>query len=458
MTETLDKSAREQALHILYRVETKGAYVSHLLAETTGSERGVAHSRDRALLEQLVKGTLDWRGRIDAVLGGVVKGGIGPLTPWIRTILRLGTYQILFLDRIPPEVAVHESVELAKRYGHRGTTALVNAVLRKVAAQARAGTTPAPVPADGQQDEAEAIAATYSHPLWMVRRWIEQLGIEETIRLCTTNNRAWPLCLLTNTLKISTPDLRRALHAAGVDLHPAPYHPDCTIVDALPRDARLHELSAYRDGLFLVQDESSAFVARLVAPQPGEFVVDMCSAPGGKTANMALLMRNQGRILAVDLHSKRLSVVEANCERLGISIVETVSADGRSVRLDGAADRVLVDAPCSGLGVLGRRSDARWNKSEEDLPRLRALQQEILRQAATLPRVGGRLVYSTCTIDPEENEGIVREFLRDNPTYRAIETSDGLPSALVDEHGYYHTWPHRHGMGGAFGAAMVKVA
>jgi len=461
MTERRHKSAREQALHVLYRVETKGAYVGRLLAETRGAARDNDHGRDQALLEQLVKGTLDWRGRIDAVLDGVVKGGISSLTPWIRNILRLGTYQILFLDRIPPEVAVHESVELAKRYGHRGTIGLVNAVLRKVAAQAQAGTTPGPVPAGEQQDEAEGIAAMYSHPLWMARRWIEQLGAAETIELCRTNNQAWPLCLLTNTLKISTPDLRRALHAEGLECHPAPYHPDCTIVDALPHDIRLNELSAYRDGLFLVQDESSAFVARVVDPQPGEFVVDLCSAPGGKAANMAMLMRDQGRILAVDLHPKRLGMVEANRARLGVSIVETVSADGRSVQLDRPADRVLVDAPCSGLGALGRRSDARWNKSEDDLPRLRALQLELLRHAATLLRVGGRLVYSTCTIDPEENEGIVREFLRDNTAYRAIEASDGLPclpSALVDEHGYYHTWPHRHGMGGAFGAAMIRVA
>jgi len=267
--------------------------------------------------------------------------------------------------------------------------------------------------------------------------------------------------LLTNTLKIGTPALRRALQTAGLACHPAPYHPDCTIVDALPHDRRLNELSAYHDGLFLVQDESSAFVTRVVDPQPGEFVVDLCSAPGGKAANMAMLMRNQGRILAVDLHPKRLGVVAANGARLGISIVETVGADGRVAHVDRPADRVLVDAPCSGLGTLGRRSDARWNKSEDDLPRLRALQLELLWHAATLLRPGGRLVYSTCTIAPEENEGIVREFLRDNPTYRAIDASDGLPdlpSALVDEQGYYHTWPHRHGMGGAFGAALVRGA
>ena len=461
MAEGRHKSAREQALHILRRVETQGAYVGRLLAETRGAEQHDDHDRDRALLEQLVKGTLDWRGRIDAVLNDVVKGGIDSLTPWIRNILRLGTYQILFLDRIPPEAAVHESVELAKRYGHRGTVGLVNAVLRKVAAQAKAGTTPGPVPAGERQDEAEGIAATYSHPLWMVRRWIEQLGAEETIALCMINNQAWPLCLLTNTLKIDTPDLRRALQAEGLECHAALYHLDCTIVDALPHGIRLNRLSAYRDGLFLAQDESSAFVARVVDPQPGEFVVDLCSAPGGKAVNMAMLMRDQGRILAVDLHPKRLDMVEANRERLGVSIVEAAGADGRSVQLDRPADRVLVDAPCSGLGALGRRSDARWNKSEGDLPGLRALQLELLRHAATLLRPGGRLVYSTCTIDPEENEGVVQEFLRDNTSYRAIEASDGLPvlpSALIDDHGYYHTWPHRHGMGGAFGAAMIKIA
>lgn len=449
MSAMRDQNVREQALQILYRVETQQAYATRLLAQVTAGA-----PRDLALLQQLVKGTLDWRGAIDGVLDPVVKGGLAALTPWIRNILRLGAYQILYLDRIPPEVAVSEAVELAKRHGHRGTVGLVNAVLRKVVAQRSSGTVPTP---GAPPDDAATIAVTYSHPAWLVQRWVTQLGPEATAALCAANNRAWPLSLRTNTLKVATDELRRRLHDEGLALHPAQYHPDCTIVDHLPSGRRLHELATYRAGLFQVQDESAAFVADLVDPQPGELVVDLCSAPGGKTTHLAALMGDRGRIVAVDPHAGRLRLVQENCARLGISSVDGLVADGRSVQLERPADRVLVDAPCSGLGALGRRSDARWNKSEDDLSRLHALQVELLEHAATLLKPGGRLVYSTCTVEPLENDGTVEAFLRAPPEHHVLRPSSRIPAALVDDNGYYRTWPHRHGMGGAFGTILINA-
>ncbi|MDQ2714519.1 MAG: 16S rRNA (cytosine(967)-C(5))-methyltransferase RsmB [Chloroflexota bacterium] len=444
-----NKSAREMALQILYRIETKKAYSTVLLDQAANDQNW---DGNQALLRQLVKGTLEWRGKIDSVLEQVVKGDLDSLTPWIRNILRLATYQILFLDRIPPEVAVNESVELAKRYGHRGTVRLVNAVLRKVVAQRQQKVAPPIV----EQDPADYIAINFSHPKWMVQRWIQQLGAEETIELCMANNQAGHLCLRTNTLKGSTSDLRMQLEKEGIDFRPAQYAPDCTIVTKLPRTTRLNQLSSYCNGLFQVQDESSALIAYLVDPQPGECIVDLCSAPGGKTTHCAALMQNQGRILAVDLHRHRLHLIQTNAKRLGITMIEEVCADGRTLHLDHLADRVLVDAPCSGLGVLGRRSDARWNKAESDLQGLRVLQLELLQHASTLVKPGGRLVYSTCTIDIDENEGIVQTFINNSSDYKLLGAPEHIPTPLVDQQGYYRTWPHRHDMGGAFGAVMIR--
>lgn len=444
-----ERTARDRALSILQRVETQRAYATQLLDQV--SREPAIDQRDRALIHQLVKGTLAQRGRIDALLNDLVKSGVDRLTPWIRNILRMGVYQILFLDRVPPEVAVNESVNLAKTYGHPGTVKLVNAVLRRVAARAPSLRSAAP-----ESTSADDLAASYSHPIWLVRRWLQNFGAETTIALCEANNRPWPPCIRTNTLKIDTAGLRRRLDAEQVGWRAARYHPDCTILAELPEGARIHTLPSFREGLFLVQDESFALVTQLLDPRPGEFIVDLCSAPGGKTTHLAALMGNRGRIAAVDIHAHRLALVRENCERLGVTIVETIQADGRTVRFDQPADAILLDAPCSGTGVLGRRSDARWNKAEDELPRLRVLQQELLRQAATLLRPGGRIVYATCTLEPEENEGAVEAFLNSAPQFRRVAPGAQVPPELIDSEGYLRTWPHRDGIGGAFGALLVR--
>lgn len=445
--ETMQYDTREQALHILYRVETGQAFATRLLDE----ERARAGD-DMAFLEQLVKGTLDWRGRLDSILDGVVTGGSARLTPWIRNILRLAAYQIVYLDRVPPEIAVHQAVEAAKRHGHRGTTGLVNAVLRSLVHQMQEGTLTREAEAT---DDPVSIAAAYSHPQWLVERWIRQIGVKETIALCAADNHVWPVCLRTNTLRTTTADLRDQLEAEGVSIRAAQWQFDCTLVVRLPRGVRLHDLTAYQEGMFAVQDESSAFVALLVDPQPGETLVDLCSAPGGKTMHLAALMGDQGRIIAVDPHLGKLGLVEENAARLGVAIVETRAEDGRTITLAQSADKVLVDAPCSGLGALGRHSDARWNKAAGDLAGLGVLQQQLLHHAASLVRPGGRLVYSTCSVDADENEGAVAAFLATHPEYERENAPHTIPTALTTN-GMLRTWPQRHGMGGAFGAVMTR--
>jgi len=445
--ETMPYDTREQALHILYRVETGQAFATRLL----DGERARAGD-DMAFLEQLVKGTLDWRGRLDSILDGVVSGGSARLTPWIRNILRLAAYQILYLDRVPPEIAVHQAVEAAKRHGHRGTAGLVNAVLRSLVRQMQEGGL---TRFAASTDDPASIAAAYSHPQWLVERWISQIGVAETVALCAADNHAWPVCLRTNTLRINTPDLRACLETEGVAVRAARFHDDCTLVDKLPRGVRLHDLAAYQEGLFAVQDESSAFVALVVDPQPGETVVDLCSAPGGKTMHLVALMKNEGRIIAVDPHPGKLGLVEENAARLGATIVETRAEDGRTITLLEQADRVLVDTPCSGLGALGRHSDARWNKAADDLAGLGVLQQQLLHHAASLVKPGGRLVYSTCSIDADENEGAVAAFLETHPEYVRQAAPASIPAPLTMD-GMLRTWPQRHDMGGAFGAVMMR--
>lgn len=443
-------STREHALRILERVETKKSYSTRLLDNLCNQSD--FEPSQRAFLRRLVKGTLQWRLTIDECLNPLLKRGLGSTSSWIRNLLRLGTYQILYLDHIPPEVAAYEMVELAKKFGQSGSVKLVNAVLRKVVAQRQA-------PSDAMVvgDSVSQTAITYSHPLWIVRLWNDQLGMDQTRRLCEANNRPAPLYFRTNTLKTSTNALRKTLQEEGIEGQSAAYAPDCTSIITLPRESRIQSLRAYTNGWFQVQDQSSVLVGHLANPKPGELIVDLCSAPGGKTTHMAALMQNHGRIVAVDPYEFRLQLVRENCMRLGVSIVETLCANGCKLKLGQSADKVLVDAPCSGLGNLGRRADQRWNKSEEDVAGLRNLQLELLDNAATLVRHGGSIIYSTCTLNLSENQQVVEEFLSIHPECSLGTPPDHLPKELVDDCGYYYSWPHRHQMGGAFGALIVKA-
>lgn len=435
----LPVSSRGEALRILCRVEVDGAYPD-LLLDRALSRRGLA-ARDRALTTELVYGTLRWQRRLDWHLARVLRRPLGELEPWVRHLLRLTAYQLLFLDRVPAWAAVHEAVELAKRLGHGGVAELVNATLR---ALARAGRElPGPLP----EDPVAGLGVRASFPDWLVRRWMERLGLEEAEALMAALNGRAPLTLRVNRLKADPETVRRALAGEGIEAHPCRFAPEGLTLARVPALDRLPALHA---GWGVVQDEASILVGQYLAPEPGEVVADVCAAPGTKTTHLAALMADRGRLLAFDPHPGRLGRVREACRRLGITIVEAVEGEVASLAPDhaGICDRVLVDAPCSNLGVLRRNPDAKWRSLEADLPLLQARQRAILEAAATMLGPGGTLVYATCSLEPEENEGVVEPFLASHPDFAPEAPPPGFPAACTDGRGVLRTLPHRHGTDG----------
>lgn len=445
-------SAREAALKALREVDEKGAYAN--LALEGVLERHPMEPRERALATELVYGTSRRRNTLDWAIDRFASRPVAQTTVWIRNILRMGAYQLLYLDKIPVSAACNEAVELAKRYGHGGTVKFVNGVLRALARSAATLHFP-----DSNQDLVGHLALRHSHPAWMVERWLKRYGLDETVALLEANNNTPPITLRANRLRTNRDGLRQALEAEGVESHETNLSPDGLTIKGV---GSLTRLKAYQDGLFAVQDESSMLVAPVVAPKPGQVVIDLASAPGGKATHLAELMGNQGKIIAVDVHEHRLDLVKENCRRLGVEIVGTVTADAREVGelFAGQADAILVDAPCSGLGVLARRPDARWKKDPADIPGLVALQQEILESAARCLKPGGTLVYSTCTIEPDENQGVVGEFLGRHSEFEPVDLWPYLPVGLWRENtlskGYVQLMPHIHGTDGFFIARLRK--
>jgi 16S rRNA (cytosine967-C5)-methyltransferase len=434
------------ALEVLHRVDADRAWSGVLLRRAL--DRAALTPRDEALATELIYGTLRHRAEIDWALSRLSRRPLGDLPSRIRTILRMGAYQILFLDRIPPAAACWEAVELAKRAGHRGTARLVNAVMRRLA------DSPSVVPDDG--GTAEGIALRYSHPAWLVARWIERFGIAETRALCAANNQIPPSAIRLNTLRGTPESLTARLAAIGVETIPSAFLPEGRHITAGSPDARK---VGYDAGWFSPQDEGSMLVARLVGARPGDTVIDACSAPGGKTTHLAALMENCGRIIACDIRPAKLAAVSRHSARLGASIVEVRELDAARIGAEypGAAQRVLVDAPCSGLGVVRRRPEIKWRLREESLAALAARQQEILGGSAGAVRPGGLLVYSVCSVEPEEGPAVAEEFLARHPGFEPSSV-EPTPPAVPGPRGAQFLYPHRCGTDGFFVAAFRRAA
>ncbi len=450
-------SAREVALLVLHAVEEEGAYTNIALNRVLEGQN--LNKLDRNLATELAYGSLKKRGKLDWVLAKFLSRPIEKLDSWIRDILRLGIYQLLFLDRIPVSAACNEGVNLAKIYGHQGTAGLVNGVLRNIERNIKTLEFPKP-----EEDLVEYLIVNYSHPRWLIEKWLKELGQEATVALCMANNEIPPLIVRTNLLKLDREQLMATLDAEGMITSPTQYVAEGVVVKEM---FALNKLASYRQGLFQVQDESSMLVGRIVNPHPGQTVLDICSAPGGKTTHLAQLMQNQGKIIALDLHPHKLKLVEENCQRLGVNIVETKTFDARELPAEWAtaADCVLVDAPCSGLGVLRRRPEIRWRKDCAQLAELATLQKELLTKAAACVKPGGTLVYSTCTITPEENQFVMEYFNANHPEFKQVDLTPYLPEALrlegIDNQasqGYLQLMPHLHGTDGFFIARWERKA
>lgn len=438
--------AREVALKIIGEVNEQGAYANIALARELG--RRPLSDQDRRFVTELVYGTVKAGATLDWLLGHYSSRPLAKVPPVIRNILRMGAYQIFFLSRVPVSAACNQAVELAKKYGHAGTAKFVNAVLRS------AGRTPGKaVYPDPAKEPARFLALKYFHPEWLATRWLGRLGFEACEALLATDNATPPLSLRTNTLRISRDDLLARLTAEGAAGEPSAWAPEGIVCREYPA---LAALASLRGGLFQVQDESSMLVAHVMGPRPGEFVIDACGAPGGKSTHLAALMGDRGRVLSTDLYEHKLRLTAENAARLGLKIIETKVAD--AAKLDaayaGQADRVLVDAPCSGLGVLRRKPDSRWRKSESMLRDLPKLQAAILASAARCVKPGGVVVYSTCTTEVEENEQVVRAFLANNADFVLADAGALLPSPRPEA--MVQLWPHVDGVDGFFIARLER--
>jgi 16S rRNA (cytosine967-C5)-methyltransferase len=446
-----------------------------LLMESANSEEGVDvlldralarcsfDSRERALTVELTYGVLRRLATIDWRLEPVLDKPLLRLPVAVQMTLRLGAYQLLFLDRIPQSAAVNESVNLARAFAGtvgRDWSGLVNAVLRGLLRYP-----PHPWPSI-DHDAAQALTVRYSVPGWLSRRWVERLGLASAEVACKEVSDAPPLTLRVNRLITTREALLERFGQAGIAAKPTNVSPFGIQIE---EGGTVPSLPGFHEGAFYVEDEAAQLIPPLLDPQPGDIALDACAAPGGKSTHLADLMQNKGTIYAVDRKGARLDLLRSNCQRLGVQNVVPIIGDIREPREwvsmieragEPSVDRILVDAPCSGLGVLRRHPEAKWRKDQQALPRHQALQCQILEAVAPCLRPGGVLVYSTCSTEPEENEDVIGRFCRAHAEFQRESVRPWLPTAaqeFVTEQGALSTMPNRFSMDGFYAARLRKT-
>ena len=436
-------NARDTALRVLVRCRTAGAWADAALAAQL--RRDGLSGPEAALCSRIVYGVMQNRLLLDFYLGAYCSQKVDHLQPPLLEILRIGAYQILFLDKIPHSAAVNQAVEQAKDNGRAKAAGLVNAVLRQLSRNK------GHLPKIPDQYALHSLSIRYSHPKWLVKRLQAILGPETEACLAADNAPA-PLTIQVNPLKTTAEELTAELEASGVTVRPHPWVSGCLELD---HAGDLTALASFRAGKFLVQDPAARLVSQIAGVGPGMRVLDVCAAPGGKSFSAAFAMEDQGEILACDLHENKLKRIREGAERLGLACIQTTAADGRVFRpeWEAAFDVVLVDAPCSGLGIIRKKPDVRYKKPD-DLFALPVIQRAILDNAARYVKPGGTLVYSTCTILPEENEGVSDSFLAEHPDF--CRTPFALFEPVGETEGQVTLWPHRHGTDGFYICRMTR--
>ncbi|MEE3257739.1 MAG: 16S rRNA (cytosine(967)-C(5))-methyltransferase RsmB [Candidatus Latescibacterota bacterium] len=429
-------SARAAAALLLFNLEQQTSSLDELLQVLDAK---LPINRDARFARQLALGAVRWQKRLDWMLTPCCSRPVDKLSPWARHILRLGTYQLFWLDRVPQRAAVHTSVELAKHFAHQGIAALVNAVLRRLVREHDRIDYP-----DPDKAPVRYLSVFYSHPEWLVERWVERWGTEFVEPLLKTNNQPAELNIRLNPLRPGA--------ELELDLEPTGPLPGFFKV---AKGAELFASPAYQQGKFQVQDPNAALAVALLDPQPGEHLLDLCSAPGGKATQAAAAMQDRGLVVAADISPSRLGRVRENARRLGLKALHPIARDGTDPG-DGSFDRVLADVPCSATGVLGRRPDVRWHRNPDQLPELTARQQLLLQRAYEHLRPGGILVYSTCSLEREENEAIVERFLAQMPSAQLERADTRFPDRSWAGR-YVLTIPGHHPGDGSFAARIRKA-
>jgi 16S rRNA (cytosine967-C5)-methyltransferase len=494
-------TSRTLAYQVLLHLEHKASHPDRLI-RTALERHSQLDERDRALLTELVYGVVRWQGRLDWHLDQLSRTRPDRIDPAVRVLIRLALYQILFLDRIPNHAAVNDSVDIAKTSQPPHVIKFINAILREAARRSGAVGPPADLPADPgirqgggavgppaelpadpgirpggglvsrescagggewnypdpRKDPAAHTAVMTSHPIWLVLKLFDQIGPEETKLFCESNNRIAPAVFRVNALKASRGRVAESLSAEGVDTAPSPWLDDALRVFSPRRD--MTRTQAYREGWIQAQDEASQLVSLLLAPMPGERVLDLCSGFGVKATHIAALMKNEGEVLSVDKSAWKLEELQRNAKRQGAAIIRTLAEEIQSLQPQsmGLFDRVLVDAPCSGLGTIRRKPDIKWRSHIKDPYRLSRIQKDLLSHATRFLKPNGVLVYATCAILTDENELVALHLSESHPELGIEPAAENLPGACREmvSGPYFRSWPQKHDMDGFFAARWRK--
>ncbi|MGD6833261.1 16S rRNA (cytosine(967)-C(5))-methyltransferase RsmB [Sutcliffiella halmapala] len=436
------KNVRELALEALVNVEKKQAYSNLLVNNYLDS--GKLNKKDAGLFTEIVYGTIQRTMTIDYYLTPYIEKQ-KKLEDWVKVLLRLTLYQMLYLDKVPERAAIYEAVEIAKKKGHKGVASVVNGVLRSIQRQG--------VPnLETMKNDVDRISIATSHPRWMVEKWVTQYGVENTERLCEMNLVPPSQTARVNTAKASVEEVISMLKAQGFDVEKGEVAQESIVSNK----GNLAYSNAFKNGFITIQDESSMLVARTLDVEPGQTVYDSCAAPGGKTTHIAELMKGTGTVISTDLHEHKVKLIKEQADRLGLTNIEVKAMDSRKAQevfQNEMFDKILVDAPCSGFGVIRRKPDLKYTKTMQDVKQLATIQSAILNEVAPLVKKGGTLVYSTCTIDKEENTEVVKAFLENNQDFEIdMSIKDLVPHKLETyiQDGMLQLLPHYFGTDGFF--------
>lgn len=445
----MQRTERELSYNVLNDVYNRGAFSNITLGKHLRDEND---NRKQNFIREMVYGVLENDIYLEYVIGKSSKIKMSKIHKKILIILKMGIYQIMFMDSVPDSAAVNESVILTKKHGNKGSIGYVNGMLRNISRKK-----------DEFRDvkikeDSKRISIQYSHPKWLVDKWINEYGVEFTEELSRANNEKPSLNITINTLKTNKNDLKKKLEDRGFEIREGQYSVDTLIID---NPFQISKTKEFLDGEFTIQDESSALVAQIMNPVPGSIVIDVCGAPGGKSVHIAQKMGNRGKVISRDINEYKLQLIDENSKRLGTDIIKTEIYDARDLddSLIGGADYVLVDAPCSGLGLIRRKPEIKINKTQSDIDSLSALQYKILENAKKYLKADGILVYSTCTISNSENRDIINKFLKENPEFSTVSLKENMINdkdiSTLDE-GYIELYPNIHGTDGFFIAKMRK--
>ncbi len=437
-------NTREIVLKILYKINKEKAY-SNLVLDNEIKKYNL-DNRDINFITQIVYGTVTYLITIDHVISIHSNIKINKISDWVLNILRMSVYQIIYLDKIPKSAIVNEGVNLSKKYGHKAVSGFVNAVLKSINEDE--------LDSLKFENKTDEISIKTSHEKWFVNNLVKEYGLEQAKQICEANNKIPPIYIRINTLKISFEDFCKLLDKDNI-LYKKAFVPNTIKLTKL-HNVEKNEL--FKKGYFTIQDNAASLASYVLGPQENDNVLDLCSSPGGKTTHIAEMMNNKGKIIGCDIYENRLNLVIQNANRLGINIIETKINDGTKLNNEfvDKFDKVLVDAPCSGLGVIRRKVDIKYQKTESDLLEIQKIQYDILSNSAKYVKLNGYIVYSTCTILEEENEKTVERFLKENTNFEIVDISKMIPNNQANGK-YIKTLPNINDLDGFFIAKLKRI-